>query len=65
VVVLAEELEEAAEVALEAFELDVESDFLVSEELLFDSLDDVAAGVSAPFEATVLDDLASERASLR
>ena len=56
------ELEEVAGLAVLEFE--VESDFFVSE-VLFDSLDDVAAGVSVLLAATVLDDLASERASLR
>jgi hypothetical protein len=64
-VVLVEEDEEAA---LEALELDsafLASGFFVSDEL-FDSLvDELAAGVSPEPAATVLDDLASERASLR
>jgi hypothetical protein len=66
-VVLAEDDEEAE---LDALELD--SDFLVSgffvSDELFDSLvdeDELAAGVSLELAATVLDDLASERASLR
>jgi hypothetical protein len=59
-----EEPEEAVELVLDVLELAVESDFLVSEEL-FDSLDDVDDGVSVVLAVTVLDDLASERASLR
>jgi len=56
--------EEAVELALDVLELEVESDFLVSDEL-FDSLDELEAEVSVVVAATVLDDLASERASLR
>jgi hypothetical protein len=65
---LAVPVDEDAELALEALELDsgfLESGFFVSDEL-FDSLvDELAAGASLELAATVLDDLASERASLR
>jgi hypothetical protein len=65
---LAVPVDEDAELALEALELDsgfLESSFFVSDEL-FDSLvDELAAGASLELAATVLDDLASERASLR
>jgi hypothetical protein len=65
---LAVPVDEDAELAVEALELDsdfLESGFFVSDEL-FDSLvEEVVAGVSLELAATVLDDLASERASLR
>jgi hypothetical protein len=50
---------------LVALELVLDSDFLESEELV-DSLEaELVDGVSVPLAATVLDDFASERASLR
>ena len=57
--------DDEAELVLVALELVLDSDFLESEELV-DSLEaELVDGVSVPLGATVLDDFASERASLR
>ena len=57
--------DDEAELVLVALELVLDSDFLESEELA-DSLEaELVDGVSVPLAATVLDDFASERASLR
>jgi hypothetical protein len=65
---LAVPVDDDAELALEALELDSDflaSGFFVSDELFGSLVDELVAGVSLELAATVLDDLASERASLR